>query len=69
MDPTTNIVMLISALLIFTVGHLAIFILAILSAGLHGIRLQYVELFKKFYEGGGLEFNPLKIKRRYTVEE
>ena len=61
--------MLIVALSIFTAGHLMIFILAILSAGLHGIRLQYVELFKKFYEGGGVEFNPLKIKRKHTVEE
>ena len=62
-------VMLIAALLIFTVGHLMIFILAILSAGLHGIRLQYVELFKKFYEGGGADFDPLKIRRKHTVEE
>jgi len=62
-------VMLIAALLIFTVGHLMIFILAILSAGLHGIRLQYVELFKKFYEGGGSDFDPLKIRRKHTVEE
>lgn len=68
-EPTTDLVMLIVALSIFTAGHLMIFILAILSAGLHGIRLQYVELFKKFYEGGGVEFNPLKIKRKHTVEE
>ncbi len=66
---TGNPVMLIAALLIFIVGHLMIFMLAILSAGLHGIRLQYVELFKKFYEGGGVEFNPLKIRRKHTVEE
>ncbi len=62
-------IMLIVGLLIFVVGHLMIFILAIISAGLHGIRLQYVELFKKFYEGGGLDFNPLKIKRKHTLEE
>ncbi len=67
--PTADPIMLIMALLIFTVGHLMIFILAILSAGLHGIRLQYVELFKKFYEGGGADFDPLKIKRKHTVEE
>ena len=68
-EPTTDPVMLIAALSIFTVGHLMIFILAILSAGLHGIRLQYVELFKKFYEGGGADFDPLKISRKHTVEE
>lgn len=68
-EPTTDPVMLIAALSIFTVGHLMIFILAILSAGLHSIRLQYVELFKKFYEGGGADFDPLKIRRKHTVEE
>ena len=62
-------IMLIMGLLVFVVGHLMIFILAIISAGLHSIRLQYVELFKKFYEGGGLEFNPLKVKRKYTTME
>lgn len=62
-------IMIIVGLLIFVVGHLMIFILAIISAGLHGIRLQYVELFNKFYEGGGLEFNPLKIERKHTLEE
>ncbi len=62
-------IMLIVALLIFVVGHLMIFILAIISAGLHGIRLQYVELFTKFYEGGGLEYDPLKVKRKHTMEE
>jgi V/A-type H+-transporting ATPase subunit I len=54
---------------VFIVGHLMIFILAIISAGLHSIRLQYVELFTKFYEGGGLEFNPLKVIRKHTFEE
>jgi V/A-type H+-transporting ATPase subunit I len=61
-------IMIVFALLIFIIGHLMIFILAILSAGLHGIRLQYVEFFTKFFEGGGLKFNPLKIVRKYTTE-
>lgn len=61
--------MFIMGLLVFIVGHLMIFILAILSAGLHAIRLQYVELFNKFFEGGGLEFNPLRVIRKHTLEE
>jgi V/A-type H+-transporting ATPase subunit I len=61
-------IMILVALLIFILGHLMIFILAILSAGLHGIRLQYVEFFTKFFEGGGLKFNPLKIIRKHTTE-
>lgn len=61
-------IMIIFAMLIFMLGHLMIFILAVISAGIHGIRLHYVELFQKFFEGGGLAFNPLKIVRKYTSE-
>ncbi|MEM2944024.1 MAG: V-type ATP synthase subunit I [Methanomassiliicoccales archaeon] len=61
-------VMIAVAFVIFAIGHLMIFILAIISAGLHGIRLQYVEFFTKFYEGGGVKFNPLRIRRKYTKE-
>ncbi|MBC7108357.1 MAG: V-type ATP synthase subunit I [Methanomassiliicoccales archaeon] len=61
-------VMIAVAFAIFAVGHMMIFILAVISAGLHGIRLQYVEFFTKFYEGGGLKFNPLRIRRKYTTE-
>jgi V/A-type H+-transporting ATPase subunit I len=61
-------VAIIAAIAIFIIGHLMIFILAVISAGIHGIRLHYVELFQKFYEGGGLMFNPLKIVRKYTSE-
>lgn len=61
-------IMIVLALLVFIVGHLMIFILAIISAGLQGIRLQYVEFFMKFYEGGGSKFNPLRIRRKYTTE-
>jgi V/A-type H+-transporting ATPase subunit I len=63
-----TIIMLIVAIVILIVGHLAVFILGILSAGIHGIRLHYVELFQKFYEGGGIKFNPLKVVRKRTNE-
>ena len=63
-----GIVMLIVAVLILIVGHLTVFILGVLSAGMHGIRLHYVELFQKFYEGGGVKFNPLKVVRKRTSE-
>ena len=51
---------------VFIIGHLMIWVLAILSAGLHGLRLQYVESMNKFFIGGGELFTPLAIKRKKT---
>jgi V/A-type H+-transporting ATPase subunit I len=52
--------------LILVVAHFANFILQSLGAAIHSLRLQYVEFFNRFYEGGGKEFVPFKIKRKYT---
>ena len=51
-------------LLIF--AHIVNLGLQALGAGIHSLRLQYVEFFNRFYEGGGHEFSPFKIKRKYT---
>jgi V/A-type H+-transporting ATPase subunit I len=40
-----------------------------LGAGVHSLRLQYVEFFNRFYEGGGHEFKPFSIKRKHTKTE
>lgn len=56
----------------FTVGivllialHIFNLFLSLLSAYVHGARLQYVEFFGKFYEGGGRGFTPFKPKEKY----
>ncbi|MCL2060235.1 MAG: V-type ATP synthase subunit I, partial [Oscillospiraceae bacterium] len=36
-----------------------------LGAFVHSSRLQYVEFFSKFYEGGGEAFRPFEIKTKY----
>ncbi|EOL44170.1 V-type ATP synthase subunit I [Enterococcus caccae] len=56
----------------FTVGivliialHALNLFLSLLSAYVHGARLQYVEFFGKFYTGGGRAFKPLKTEEKY----
>ncbi|MFO7677060.1 MAG: V-type ATP synthase subunit I [Thermoplasmatota archaeon] len=57
-------VVITGVLLVF--AHIVNLILQALGAGVHSLRLQYVEFFNRFYEGGGKTFSPFKIKRRYT---
>ena len=54
------------SVLVLIIAHLATMGLNSLGAAVHSLRLQYVEFFNRFYEGGGREFAPLKAKRRYT---
>ena len=52
--------------IILIIAHTANLGLQTLGAGVHSIRLQYVEFFNRFYEGGGRKFEPFLIKRKYT---
>lgn len=54
----------VGLLLMIALHGLNIF-LSLLSAYVHGARLQYVEFFGKFYEGGGRAFRPLKTEEKY----
>jgi V/A-type H+-transporting ATPase subunit I len=51
------------------VGHALVLVLGITSAGLQAVRLEYVEFFGKFFEGGGEEYSPFGYERRYTTED
>lgn len=44
--------------LVFLVGHTLNLGVNLLSAYVHTNRLQFVEFFGKFYEGGGRSFHP-----------
>ncbi|MBO7710778.1 MAG: V-type ATP synthase subunit I [Lachnospiraceae bacterium] len=51
--------------LIFVVGHTLNFAINVLGAYVHTNRLQFVEFFGKFYEGGGEPFTPFKVENKY----
>lgn len=51
--------------LVFIAGHSINFAINMLGAYVHTNRLQYVEFFGKFYEGGGVKFAPLQMNTKY----
>ena len=51
---------------IFIFGHTLDFLLNLLSAFVHSARLQYVEYFSKFFEGGGRFFKPFARTEKYV---
>ncbi|MFC7213752.1 V-type ATP synthase subunit I [Saliphagus sp. GCM10025334] len=59
---------LIGGFVILVVGHIVVLILGVTSAGLQGVRLEYVEFFNKFYEGGGANYEPFGHDRTYSQE-
>ena len=53
-------------IVLFAALHGLNMFLSYLSAYVHGIRLQYLEFFGKFYEGGGHAFKPFKTKEKFV---
>ncbi len=60
-----SVVGFIFMVVIFIVGHLINIGLNALGSYVHTMRLQYVEMFSKFYEGGGKEFEPFSLQSKY----
>ena len=57
-------------IVIFVVGNIMNLLINVLGAYVHTNRLQFVEFFGKFYDGGGREFAPLaEHTKYYTVKE
>lgn len=56
----------IGFVLVFLVGHTLNLAINLLGAYVHTNRLQFVEFFGKFYEGGGKPFEPFKSDTKYV---
>ncbi|HCO74372.1 V-type ATP synthase subunit I [Clostridium sulfidigenes] len=62
---STSWATIIFGVAIFVVGHVFNLFINALGAYVHTCRLQYLEYFGKFYEGGGTSFEPLKYNSKY----
>ncbi len=52
--------------IVFIIGHVFNLALNLLGTYVHTSRLQYIEYFGRFYEGGGRAFKPLELKTKYV---
>jgi V/A-type H+-transporting ATPase subunit I len=64
-----HMAMIILVVVLLFFGHLINFVLQALGAGIHSLRLQYVEFFARCYEGGGKNFQPFRAKHIITKLE
>lgn len=67
--PGANIIGAVLFVVIFLFGHLLNLAINALGSYVHTSRLQYVEFFGKFYEGGGRPFTPFKPETKYNLIE
>jgi V/A-type H+-transporting ATPase subunit I len=61
------IIGVIIAIVVLILGHGINLVLSGLTGFVHSLRLCFVEFLTKFYEGGGREYSPFKLKTRAYV--
>lgn len=61
-----NVIGVIFFIIIFIFGHALNLAINLLGAYVHTNRLQFVEFFGKFYEGGGRPFQPFRENTKYA---
>jgi V/A-type H+-transporting ATPase subunit I len=60
----------IAAAIVFIIGHVFNIMINALGAFVHTARLQFIEFYGRFFEGGGHAFSPLGIKaKNFRVED
>ncbi len=58
---------IVVAIIVLILGHTMNLVLSALGAFIHSARLQFVEFFSKFMEGGGIGFKPFKRTCKYII--
>lgn len=61
-NPTVKLILFIP---VFIFGHIVNMAINLIGTYVHTNRLQYVEFFGKFYEGGGRSFTPLTTNTKF----
>ena len=61
-----NVITIPVGIILLAIGHVFNIALSVLGAYVHASRLQYIEFYGKFYDGGGSEFNPLGLQTKYV---
>ena len=56
----------IGLVVVLVVGHIFNIFINAITGFVHTMRLHYAEFFQTFYEGGGKEYSPFKLIRKYT---
>ena len=64
-----GILALVAGIVVAVVGHIVVLLLGVTSAGIQAVRLEYVEFFGNFYEGGGDSYLPFGYDRQYTTND
>lgn len=62
-----GVVVFLLGSLVFAVGHVFNVVINLLGAFVHPARLQFVEFFSKFYQGGGRAYRPFGYRTRSLV--
>jgi V/A-type H+-transporting ATPase subunit I len=57
----------ILGVVIIVFGHLINMVLTAITGFIHSLRLCFVEFLFKFYEGGGREYSPFRLRKRSDV--
>ncbi|MEK7539850.1 MAG: V-type ATP synthase subunit I [Patescibacteria group bacterium] len=61
-----GLVFFLISLPIFLFGHAFNTFLGMFEGLIQGARLNYVEFYSKFYSGGGKDFSPFRVKRKFS---